>query len=232
MTQLGGRFRQALAYSDELHQAQRRKGSGAPYIAHLLGVAAIVLEHGGTEDEAIAALLHDAVEDQGGPPTLAAIQQRFGRRVAAIVAGCTDADTVPKPPWQERKEAYLAHLATADAGVCLVSAADKLYNLRTIVADYRAIGEADLAALHGGKVGHAVVLPRSDARAPASMARRAGRRTGAHGRATGATGRRNGRRRAAQKRSIAASKKRCLKSGQPFCYRAESDEGFPPGLKQ
>jgi GTP pyrophosphokinase len=153
MTQLSGRFRQALVYADELHETQRRKGSGAPYIAHLLGVAAIVLEHGASEDEAIAALLHDAVEDQGGPSTLAAIRLRFGPRVAEIVAGCTDADTVPKPPWQERKEAYLAHLAAADEGVCLVCAADKLYNLRTIVADYRAIGEEIWPRFTAGKSG-------------------------------------------------------------------------------
>jgi GTP pyrophosphokinase len=151
--QISEKFREALVYAAELHAAQFRKGSGAPYIAHLLGVTAIVLEYGGNEDEAIAALLHDAVEDQGGQPTLAAIQQRFGSRVAQIVEACTDADTVPKPPWQERKEKYLAHLAAADAGVCLVSTADKLYNLRTIVEDYRALGEDIWPRFTAGKSG-------------------------------------------------------------------------------
>jgi (p)ppGpp synthase/HD superfamily hydrolase len=140
--ELGRRFREALVYAAELHAAQRRKGSGAPYVAHLLGVASIVLEHGGNEDEAIGALLHDAVEDQGGQPRLAEIRQRFGPAVAEIVAGCTDSDTMPKPPWRERKEAYLAHVPSASRSVQLVSAADKLYNVRSIVEDYRAIGEA------------------------------------------------------------------------------------------
>ncbi len=151
--ELTARFRQALDYAAALHAGQRRKGSGAPYVAHLLGVAAIVLEHGATEDEAIAALLHDAVEDQGGAATLAVIRERFGPRVAGIVEGCTDADTVPKPPWQQRKEAHLAHLAAADAGVCLVATADKLYNLRTIVADYRAVGESIWPRFTAGKDG-------------------------------------------------------------------------------
>jgi (p)ppGpp synthase/HD superfamily hydrolase len=151
--QISGKFREALVYAAELHAAQFRKGSGAPYIAHLLGVTAIVLEYGGSEDEAIAALLHDAVEDQGGQPTLVEIRKRFETRVAQIVEACTDADTVPKPPWQLRKEKYLAHLASADAGVCLVSAADKLYNLRTIVEDYRALGEDVWPRFTAGKSG-------------------------------------------------------------------------------
>jgi GTP pyrophosphokinase len=151
--QLSERFREALVYAAELHGAQFRKGSGAPYVAHLLGVTAIVLEYGGSEDEAIAALLHDAVEDQGGQPTLLEIQRHFGTRVAQIVEACTDADTIPKPPWQARKEKYLAHLASADAGVCLVSTADKLYNLRTIVEDYRALGEAIWPRFTAGKDG-------------------------------------------------------------------------------
>lgn len=140
--ELGARFRDALAFAAEIHAPQRRKGSNAPYVAHLLGVAAIVLEHGGDENEAIAALLHDAVEDQGGQARLAEIRERFGEAVAAIVAGCTDADTIPKPPWQERKEAYLAHLPRESRSVQLVSAADKLYNVRSIVDDYRVHGAA------------------------------------------------------------------------------------------
>lgn len=136
------RFNEALVYASELHAAQRRKGSGAPYIAHLLGVTAIVLEHGGSEDEAIGALLHDAVEDQGGAPRLAEIRQRFGPVVAEIVDGCTDSDTMPKPPWRERKEAYIAHLPNAGRSAQLVSAADKLYNVRSTIDDYREHGES------------------------------------------------------------------------------------------
>src|SRR5580704_12529855 len=125
---LGKRFDRALLYATDAHAAQSRKGTSRPYIAHLLGVAAIVLTHGGDEDEAIAALLHDAVEDQGGKPRLRDIRRKFGARVAGIVEGCTDADTEPKPPWLERKKKYLEHLRHADASVRLVSAADKVYN--------------------------------------------------------------------------------------------------------
>ena len=131
------RFERALAYAARLHAAQFRKGTARPYVGHLLGVASIVLTHGGDEDEAIAALLHDAVQDQGGKPRLREIRRKFGSRVARIVDGCTDADTIPKPPWLERKKAYLHHLRSADASTCLVSAADKLYNAREILDDYR-----------------------------------------------------------------------------------------------
>src|ERR1700688_2299782 len=134
---LGKRFDRALLYATAAHATQFRKGTRRPYIAHLLGVASIVLTHGGDEDEAIAALLHDAVEDQGGKPRLRDIRRKFGPRVAHIVEGCTDADTDPKPPWLERKKAYLHHLRSADASTCLVSAADKLYNAREILDDYR-----------------------------------------------------------------------------------------------
>jgi GTP pyrophosphokinase len=135
------RFDEALVYACGLHADQRRKGSGAPYVAHLLGVTAIVLEHGGSEDEAIGALLHDAVEDQGGAPRLAEIRQRFGPAVAEIVDDCSDSDTTPKPPWRERKEAYIAHLPQAGRSAQLVSAADKLYNVRSTIDDYREHGE-------------------------------------------------------------------------------------------
>ena len=139
---LTSRFDAAIAYAVDIHRTQYRKGTAVPYVGHLLGVAALVLEEGGSEDEAIAGLLHDAVEDQGGAPRLADIRARFGDRVADIVAGCTDADTTPKPPWRERKAAYLAHLLHAPAEVLRVSAADKLYNARAILADYRELGEA------------------------------------------------------------------------------------------
>ncbi len=151
--QLSPRFDDALLYTAQLHRTQARKGSGVPYLAHLLAVAALVLEAGGDEDAAIAALLHDAVEDQGGPPTRAAIQARFGAVVAAIVDGCSDTDETPKPPWQARKEAYIAHIATASPAVRLVSAADKLHNARTVLADYRQQGDALWAIFRGGKTG-------------------------------------------------------------------------------
>jgi len=135
------RFEQALVYAAQLHGTQRRKGSDIPYIAHLIAVASIVLEHGGGEDEAIAALLHDAIEDQGGAATREEIRRRFGDRVTEIVDGCTDAETIPKPPWRKRKEAYIAHVAEADESTRLVSAADKLHNSRSILADYRQLGD-------------------------------------------------------------------------------------------
>jgi GTP pyrophosphokinase len=125
-----------------LHAGQFRKGTAIPYVSHVLAVAGIVLDYGGDEDEAIAALLHDAVEDCGGAPVLADIRCRFGDRIAGIVAACSDTDQTPKPPWQARKEAYLDHLRDAPASVRLVSAADKLHNARAILTDYREIGEA------------------------------------------------------------------------------------------
>lgn len=117
-----------------------RKGTTIPYLSHLIAVSGIALEHGANEDEAIAALLHDAVEDQGGQPTLDMIRERFGAAVADIVDGCTDAFVDPKPAWRPRKEAYLAHLASASPSVRLVSASDKLSNARSILTDLRHIG--------------------------------------------------------------------------------------------
>jgi (p)ppGpp synthase/HD superfamily hydrolase len=137
---LSRRFDQALVYASRLHAEQVRKGTPVPYVAHLLAVAGLELEHGATEDEAIAALLHDAVEDQGGLRTLAAIRRRFGPVVADIVEGCSDTAEDPKPPWRQRKEAYLAHLQRASASVRLVSVADKLHNARSTVADLRVRG--------------------------------------------------------------------------------------------
>ena len=132
-------FEQALHYAVEVHARQVRKGTSTPYIAHLLGVCSIALEYGANETEAIAALLHDAVEDQGGQARLDDIRLRFGDAVAEIVAACTDAFTTPKPPWEERKRAYLAHLPGASPSVRLVSASDKLYNAQAILRDvYRA----------------------------------------------------------------------------------------------
>jgi (p)ppGpp synthase/HD superfamily hydrolase len=138
---LGRRFEQALQFALRKHASQTKKGTRVPYAAHLLGVTSLVLEAGGDEDLAIAALLHDVVEDCGGAPILKEVRRRFGKRVAHVVAGCTDSDTYPKPPWRGRKEKYLRHLRTADAGVRLVSAADKVHNARAILTDYREIGE-------------------------------------------------------------------------------------------
>lgn len=139
---LSRKFDEALAFAMDLHRKQVRKGTGVPYVSHLLSVAALVLEHGGTEEQAIAALLHDAVEDQGGKPTAIAIRARFGDTVADIVDGCTDTDVWPKPPWRSRKEAYVARVRLEPAHVRLVSAADKLHNARTMVTDLRIHGPA------------------------------------------------------------------------------------------
>jgi GTP pyrophosphokinase len=142
-----------LVYAAELHEGQTRKASDVPYVAHLLGVTSIALEHGADEGEAIAALLHDAVEDQGGQRTADDIRRRFGERVISIVLGCTDTDTVPKPPWRERKEQYIAQIEHASPSVWLVAAADKLHNVRSILADYRRLGDAVWTRFHGGKEG-------------------------------------------------------------------------------
>jgi (p)ppGpp synthase/HD superfamily hydrolase len=147
------RFDEALVFASRLHAAQVRKGTNVPYVSHLLGVASLVLEAGGNEDEAIAALLHDAVEDQGGQPTLAEIRRLFGNRVASIVEACTDADVTPKPPWRERKERYVAHIAGAAPDARRVSSADKLYNARAILLDYRILGEPLWSRFNGGKEG-------------------------------------------------------------------------------
>lgn len=147
------RFDDAFLLAHALHGTQGRKGTSRPYIAHLMGVTAIVLTHGGDEDQAIAALLHDAVEDSGGAPTLEKIRAQFGERVAQIVEGCTDTDQTPKPPWRARKESYISHVRSAPAEVQLVSASDKLYNVREILSDYRMIGEQVWRRFHGGRDG-------------------------------------------------------------------------------
>lgn len=147
------RFEGALVYANQIHAGQVRRKTGMPYIAHLLGVTGIVLEHGGTEEEAIGALLHDAVEDAGGPKRLDDIRARFGAKVADIVRGCTDSDAIPRPPWRERKAAYLEHLPEASDSVRLVSAADKLHNARALLRTYRKIGETVFERYSGGKGG-------------------------------------------------------------------------------
>ena len=150
---LGERFDRALLLASELHRTQVRKESGVPYVSHVLAVAALALEHGADEDQAIAALLHDAVEDQGGLPTAERIRAQFGARVADLVLALSDAVVAPKPPWRQRKERYLAHLAHAAADVLLVSACDKVHNARCIVADHAAVGPSLWQRFTGGRDG-------------------------------------------------------------------------------
>jgi (p)ppGpp synthase/HD superfamily hydrolase len=152
---LGSRFLRAFQFAAEKHAGQTRKASTIPYVAHLMGVASLVLEAGGDEDLAIAALLHDVVEDCGGMPMLKEVRRKFGKRVAKVVDGCTDTDagTDPKPPWRERKENSIQHLKKADGDTRLVSAADKLNNVRSILSDYRAIGESVWSRFTGGREG-------------------------------------------------------------------------------
>jgi (p)ppGpp synthase/HD superfamily hydrolase len=149
----GEKFEEALLYATRLHRDQPRKGTDTPYVTHLLAVAAIVGENGGTEDETIAALLHDAPEDRGGRERLEDIRARFGDEVAEIVDGCTDTYEDPKPAWRPRKEAYVEHVATAPPSVRLVSAADKLHNAQTILADLRVVGDELWTRFTGGKEG-------------------------------------------------------------------------------
>ncbi|MGV8041032.1 MAG: HD domain-containing protein [Thermoanaerobaculaceae bacterium] len=175
MPDLGERFEQALVLAARLHRRQNRKGTSVPYVAHLLGVCGIVLEHGGGEDEAIAALLHDAVEDQGGAATFERVRGLFGEEVAAIVSACTDAWTTPKPPWKQRKQAYLDRLSGEDGAALLVAAADKLYNLRSVVEAYREHGEAVWGRFAQGReeqlwyFGSVVAALRSTGRVPPAL---------------------------------------------------------------
>lgn len=149
----GEKFEEALTYAARLHRDQTRKATGIPYVTHLLAVAAIVGENGGTEDEVVAALLHDAPEDQGGETRLAEIRERFGAEVADIVAGNSDTYQEPKPPWRGRKERYVAHVARAPHSVRLVSAADKVHNARSVLADLRRLGEDLWPRFNGGREG-------------------------------------------------------------------------------
>jgi (p)ppGpp synthase/HD superfamily hydrolase len=147
------RFIAALGYAARLHARQVRKRTERPYIGHLLGVTSIVIEYGGDEEMAIAALLHDAVEDQGGEPRLREIRSKFGKRVAHIVDGCTDSYAEPKPPWMERKRVYVARVAGESAEVRMVSAADKLSNARETLHDIRVHGDSIFDRFAGKKRG-------------------------------------------------------------------------------
>jgi (p)ppGpp synthase/HD superfamily hydrolase len=140
---LSPRYFEAVAYASGLHAGQTRKGTTIPYVAHLLGVSSLVLEALGDEDQAIAALLHDAAEDCGGEPRLVEIEEMFGPRVASIVRGCSDSlveDPTVKAPWRERKEEYIAHLQGVSQDVILVSCADKLHNARSLWTDIQRDG--------------------------------------------------------------------------------------------
>jgi (p)ppGpp synthase/HD superfamily hydrolase len=152
---LSTRFDHALLFSAQVHRNQDRKKSGIPYLSHLLGVASLVLDYGGDEEMAIAALLHDAVEDHGGRPMLKVIEQIFGPRVAKVVDGCTDSyaeDPKKKEPWERRKFRYLRRIRDEDVETRLVSAADKLYNVRAVLRDMRYDGDSVFARFSVPKV--------------------------------------------------------------------------------
>jgi (p)ppGpp synthase/HD superfamily hydrolase len=148
---LSPRFDEALVFATDLHRNQRRKVSGMPYVAHLLAVAAFVLEDGGNEEEAIAALLHDAIEDQGGIKTREAIRDRFGDVVVTIVEGCTEWNSPPKPPWKERKLHYIEQVRQASLSIQRVSLADKLHNARSLLLDWWRIGDQVWDSFNQGK---------------------------------------------------------------------------------
>jgi (p)ppGpp synthase/HD superfamily hydrolase len=150
---LSRQFEKALTYATRIHGGKLRKKTKVPYIAHILGVAAIAMEYGANETEAIAALLHDAVEDCGGAKRLRDIERKFGKDVARIVEGCTDTDQTPKPPWLKRKKEYVAHVRHAPMPTKLVSASDKLHNVRAILMDYRKEGETLWSRFNRGKQG-------------------------------------------------------------------------------
>lgn len=141
MTKLTNKFEQALVYATQLHANQTRKVDKIPYISHLMSVSALILEAGGSEDEAIAGLLHDAIEDQGGKATREEIRQKFGETVVEIVDGCTESDITPKPPWKERKIQYIENIRNASDSVKLVSLADKLHNARSLLIGYQNQGD-------------------------------------------------------------------------------------------
>jgi (p)ppGpp synthase/HD superfamily hydrolase len=150
---LSDRYVSAMTFAFALHREQMRKGSKVPYFAHLIGVSSLVLEYGGDEDAAIAALLHDTTEDQGGHAILKQIEERFGHAVSAMVEACSDSFETPKPPWKTRKLKYVEHLRHTRPEAQLVSACDKLYNARAILSDYRQVGEAIWERFSGGREG-------------------------------------------------------------------------------
>lgn len=152
-TKLTKRFDHAVKFARKAHGNQLRKGTAIPYISHLLGVTSIILEMEGTEDEAIAAMLHDVVEDCGGTPMAEKVRDKFGDDVARIVIANSDTDETPKPPWRERKQAYLDSLPHKQADELRVSLADKLHNIRAVVIDHRQIGEQVWGRFNAGREG-------------------------------------------------------------------------------
>src|SRR3981081_1427500 len=150
---LGPRLQRAFSYAAEKHAGQTRKQTAVPYLSHLMAVASLVLEAGGDEDMAMAALLHDVVEDCGGMPRLREVRKQFGSRGGKIVEGCTDSFVEPKPEWLERKKNYLREVKHADVETRLVSATDKLHNVRTILTDYRQQGESIWTRFSGERDG-------------------------------------------------------------------------------
>ena len=169
----------AVALAHELHRTQTRKGTAIPYVTHLWAVASLVGEHGGSEVELAAAWLHDAVEDQGGAPTLARIRAECGDEVARLVAACSDTDVTPKPPWRARKQAYLDGLEGADRSTLLVSCADKLHNARATLLDLRELGPEVFERFNGGREGtlwyYEAVAEVFARRLPGPLARELGR---------------------------------------------------------
>lgn len=152
-TSLGPKFEEALLFANRIHAQQKRKASGAPYLAHILGVTALVLEDGGSEEEAIAALLHDAAEDQGGEEVLAAIREKFGEKVEQIVRECSDTLVSPKPPWKERKEDHLNGLENALPETIRIMQADKVYNARNLQRTLIEQGPQTWQNFKGGREG-------------------------------------------------------------------------------
>ncbi len=186
--ELSPKFEEALVYATRVHGGQLRKKTKIPYIGHLLGVSAIAMEYGANETEAIAALLHDAVEDCGGPERQREIEEKFGRAVGEIVAGCTDTDQMPKPPWRERKEKYIAHLETASASTRLVSAADKLHNAQAIVHNLREEGDEVWSRFKRRKRRRTLVLSRAGHSLSQARSQRVDRRVGPRCDGDGETG--------------------------------------------
>lgn len=150
---LGPRFDDALQYTSSLHRLQTRKESPVPYVAHLMTVCALVLENGGDENQAIAALLHDGPEDQGGEATLSEIRSRFGGDVADLVAACGEPLELVKREWRERKEGFLAHVASQHRRAVAIIAADKVHNARSIVQDHAVVGAEIFRRFNGGEAG-------------------------------------------------------------------------------
>ena len=150
---LSARMTDAFEYARLLHDGQLRKGTQTPYISHLMSVSSLVLDSGGSEDEAISALLHDAVEDCGGLPVLEKIRQKFGDEIADIVKGCSEPEIQPRPPWKDRKKAYISQIASESDSVKRVACADKLHNLRSILTDYHSVGDRVWDRFHADKEG-------------------------------------------------------------------------------